>query len=196
MVVKSQPQRIRINQNGCERSTLAQFVTLRRLAEGIKAKQLQAVIIFVNFSKAFDSIYREKLMEIPFAYRLPNKIVDAIIILCKDTLIQLITPDDETDLFEVIAGVLQGDTLASFLFIIALYYTLQEATRNISIDFMLEKRQALGNLQYSSLTQISLMILPCFQTIWNKPSFFYRDWKLQTKPLRCISTARRRNIWN
>ena len=40
-----------------------------------------------------------------------------------------------------VAGVLQGDTLAPFLFIIALYYSLWQSTRNTSIGFMLEKRQ-------------------------------------------------------
>ena len=36
------------------------------------------------------------------------------------------------------------------------------------------------------------MILPCFQTIWSKPSLFYRDQILQTKALGYISTAKRR----
>ena len=40
-----------------------------------------------------------------------------------------------------VAGVLQGDTLAPFLFIIALYYSLWQSIRNTSIGFMLEKRQ-------------------------------------------------------
>ena len=42
---------LRINQNGFRpgRSTVAQIVTLRRLIEGFKAKQLQALITFVDF---------------------------------------------------------------------------------------------------------------------------------------------------
>ena len=95
----------------------------------------------MNFSKEFDSIYREKLMEILSSYGVQKKIIDAINILYKDTMAQVITPDDETNLFEVIVGVLQGDTLAPFLFIIALDYALREATRDTSIGFTLEKRQ-------------------------------------------------------
>ena len=121
---------LRDNQNGFRagRSTLSQILTLRRLVEGIKAKQLPAVFIFVDFSKAFDSIHREKLMEILKAYGIPAKIVDAIWILYRDTEAQVITPDEDTDFFEILAGVLQGDTLAPFLFIIALDYALREAT--------------------------------------------------------------------
>ena len=74
---------LRINQNGfCSgRSTLAQTVTFRRLIEGAEAKQLQAIITLADFSKAFDSIHREKLMEVLSAYGIPKKIADAINIL-------------------------------------------------------------------------------------------------------------------
>ena len=135
---------LRINQNGFRsgRSTLAQILALRRLLEGIKAKQLQAVLTFVDFSKAFDSIHREKLMEILSAYGVPTKIVEAINILYKDTVAQVLTPDGDTEFFDVVAGVLQGDTLAPFLFIVALDYALREATRDTEIGFMTEKRQS------------------------------------------------------
>ena len=55
---------------------------------------------------------------------------------------QVLKPDGETDFFEVIAGVLQGDTLAPFLFIIALDYALREATKDKTTGFMLQERQS------------------------------------------------------
>ena len=128
---------------------------------GVKAKQLLAVITSVDFSKAFDSIQREKLMEILPAYGMPKKIVDAINIL----LAQVITPDRETDIFEIIASVLKGDTLALFLFIIALDYALREATRDTSIGFMLKKRQGSGKPAIFIADADFAVILPCFQTI-------------------------------
>ena len=63
-------------------------------------------------------------MEILSVYGVPKKIVDAISILYKDTVARLITPDEETDLFERAAGALQGDTLALHLSIFALDYAL------------------------------------------------------------------------
>ena len=135
---------LRINQNGFRagRSTLSQILTLRRLIEGINAKQLPAVLTFVDFSKAFDSIHRGKLVEILKAYGIPTKLVEAINILYKDTVAQVLTPDGETDFFDVIAGVLQGDTLAPYLFIIALDYALREASRETEIGFTLTTRQS------------------------------------------------------
>ena len=49
---------LRENQNGFreKRSTTAQIFTLRCIIEGVKQKQLPAVIIFVYFSKTFDFI--------------------------------------------------------------------------------------------------------------------------------------------
>ena len=52
--------------------------------------------------------------------------MDAISILYKDTEAQVITPDGDTEFFEILAGVLQGDTLAPFLFIIVLHYPLEK----------------------------------------------------------------------
>ena len=80
-------------------------------------------------------------MEILTSYGVPTKIVEAINILYKDTVAQVLTPDGGTEFFDVVAGVLQGDTLAPFLFIIALDYALREATRDPEIGFMISKRQ-------------------------------------------------------
>ena len=124
--------KLRINQNGFrqKRSTVAQILTLRRLIEGIKAKKLPAILTFVDFRKAFDSIHRGKLMEILAAYGVPEAIVSVINILYTNTEAQVLSPDGDTDFFKILAGVLQGDTLAPFLFIIALDYAMRIATKD------------------------------------------------------------------
>ena len=82
-------------------------------------------------------IHHGKLIEILKAYGIPTKIVEAISILYKDTEAQVVTPDGDTEFFEILAGVQQGDTLAPFLFIIFLDYALREASGKTHAGFML-----------------------------------------------------------
>ena len=50
---------LRKNQNGFRRnrSTPSQILTIHRVLEGVRAKKLQATILFVDFAKAFNSIH-------------------------------------------------------------------------------------------------------------------------------------------
>ena len=50
--------KLRINQNGfrSKRTTVAQILTLRRIIEGVKANNLPAILTFIDFKKAFDSV--------------------------------------------------------------------------------------------------------------------------------------------
>ena len=127
---------LRKNQNGFrkERSTVGQILTVRRIIEGVKAKNLQAVLLFVDFSKAFDSIHRGKMREILLAYGIPLETVNAIMALYKNSKAIVRSPDGDTDFFTILAGVLQGDTLSPLLFIICLDYVLRT-----SIDPIKEK---------------------------------------------------------
>ena len=71
---------LRKNQNGFRRnrSTTSQILTNRRILEGVQAKNLPATLLFVDFTKAFDSIHRGKMEQILLAYGLPKETVAAI----------------------------------------------------------------------------------------------------------------------
>ena len=66
---------LRKNQNGFRRnrSTTSEIVTIRRILEGAQTKNLQATLLFVNFTKAFDSIHRGKMEQILLAYGRSSK---------------------------------------------------------------------------------------------------------------------------
>ena len=121
---------LRINQNGFRRgrTTVAQILALRRIIEEVKLNNLSAVLTFVDFKKAFDSIHRKKMMKILKAYGIPPNLLNAINNMYTNTRAKVVTPDGETEEFNILAGVLQGDTLAPFLFIIVLDYALRQAT--------------------------------------------------------------------
>ena len=90
-------------------------------------KKLPAAMVFIDFKKAFDSIHRGTLMKIPLAYGIPKKIVNLISLLYINTKAQVLVHDGLTEIFDILAGVMQGDTLAPYLFIIVIDYCMTEA---------------------------------------------------------------------
>ena len=97
--------------------------------EGVLAKNLQATLLFVDFNKAFDSIHRRKMEQILLAYGLPKETVAAIAILYRN--IEVRSPDGDTEYFDIVAGVLQGDTLVPYFFIICVDYVLRTSINKI-----------------------------------------------------------------
>ena len=78
---------LRKNRNDFRRnySTTSQILIIRRILEGVHAKNLLATMLFVDFTKAFDSIHRRKMEQILLAYDLPKETVAVIRILYKNT---------------------------------------------------------------------------------------------------------------
>ncbi|KAJ8347957.1 hypothetical protein SKAU_G00265460 [Synaphobranchus kaupii] len=120
---------LREDQNGFRegRTTVAQIFALRRIIEEVKRNNLTAVLCFVDFRKAFDSIHRGVMMKILKAYDVPPNLLWAIGTMYSGTRAKVVTPDGTSEEFDILAGVLQGDTLAPFLFIIVLDYALRQA---------------------------------------------------------------------
>ncbi|XP_072039241.1 uncharacterized protein [Amphiura filiformis] len=123
--------------------TVGHILALRRLIEEVKAHNLPAIITFIDFKKAFHTIHRGKMLKILRAYGIPELIVEAIGQMYQNTKAKVISPDGETELFEILAGVLQGDTLAPYLFVIVLDFALRIAIdgNEEELGFHLEKRR-------------------------------------------------------
>ena len=70
--------------------------------------------------------------------------MDAIKLLYEDTKAKVLSPDGETELFDILAGVLQGDTLAPYLFVIIIDYVMRKAVGNKAeeIGFRLDNRRS------------------------------------------------------
>ena len=91
------------------------------------------IILFIAFSKVLDSMHRGKTEQILRACSLPKETVAAIRMLYKNTKVKVRSPDGDTDYFVIVAGVLQVDTFAPYVFIICLDNVLRT-----SIDIMKE----------------------------------------------------------
>ena len=81
------------------------------------------------------------MMTILKAYDVPPRLLAAISKLYENTRARVITPDGETEFFQIIAGVLQGDTLDPYLFAIVLDYVMRKTYqgREEELGFHLQK---------------------------------------------------------
>ena len=87
----------------------SRILTIHRILEGVPAKNQEAMILFVDFSNMGQTL---------LTFGLPKETVADIMTLYKNTM-------KTRDYFDIIVGVLQGDTLAPYFFIIRLGYVLR-----------------------------------------------------------------------
>ena len=79
--------------------------------------------LLVSFNA--ELIHRGKMEKILLTYDLPKETVAVIMMLYRNMKIKVCSPDGDTDCFNIVAGLLQEDTLAPYLFIICLNYVLR-----------------------------------------------------------------------
>ena len=123
---------------------MIRILTIRRILEGVRVKNFEATILFVDFTKAFDSIHRGKMEQILLTHGLPKETVAAIMMLYRNTKVKVRSPDGDTDYFDIVAGVLQRDTLAPYLFTICLDNVLRTSIDKIKengFNLTKEKKQ-------------------------------------------------------
>ena len=84
--IKSEIKKILLeNWNGFHRNwfTISQILIICRILEDVRTKNLEATLLFVDFSKAFDSIHWAKMVQILLANGLPGETIAAIMMLYK-----------------------------------------------------------------------------------------------------------------
>ena len=125
-------QILRRNQAGFRkgRSCTQQIHIIRRLIEGALARKLPLFITFIDFKKAFDSINRTIMFAILRHYGIPDKIVSAIKVLYEGSTSRVLLDGKLSEEFKVSTGVLQGDVLAPFLFIIVIDYVMKNSEKD------------------------------------------------------------------
>ena len=130
---------LRKNQNGFwrNRSTTSQILTIRRILVGVRAKKPTGDNIICRFN------HKGNIEQILLAYGLPKETVAVIMIFYRNTKVKVRSRDGDTDYFDIVAEVLQGDTLAPYLFIICPDYVLRTSTDKIKENgFELTKKRS------------------------------------------------------
>ena len=72
--------------------------TIRRILDGVLSKNLQATILFVDFTKAFDAIHRDKIGQFLLDYGLPKETIVAIMMLYSNTEVKVRSLDGDIQL--------------------------------------------------------------------------------------------------
>ena len=71
----------------------------------------------------------------------------------EDTTVKVITTDGETETFKILAGVLQGDTLDLYHYVIVIDYVMRTALicREEWLDFQLRKRKRVPPITFTDM---------------------------------------------
>ena len=100
------------------RSTIGQIISLREMLRYCRGhRRLTLMWLFIDFTKAFDTVSWTFLRAVLLAYRVPVKLVNAIMSLYDGATARVRTSDGLTEPITLGQGVLQGDTLAPYLLI-------------------------------------------------------------------------------
>ena len=101
-------------------------------------------IIFVDFRKAFDSVSRAAITWLLTTYGVPTSLASAILEPYAGSSAFVQTSHGPSEEFSTTSGVLQGDTLAPLLFLIAMDYVLRRSLKE-SDSYVLVPRRSSRN---------------------------------------------------
>ena len=132
------------------RNCLEQIHILRRILGAYHQCHLPLLATLVDFSKAFDSVNTNALFKILRHYGIPCKITAAITAMYTNCSSQLCLGNHFSKAFSITKGVLQGNTLAPFLFIIVVDYILQQTDDSLGLN------PSLGGGHFAAFSNILL----------------------------------------
>ena len=112
------------------RSTTEQLMALRCVIDTCRVTNMTASLVFVDFRKAFDTLHRSSIPVIFSQYNVPICLISDITQMYSDTSACVSTELGPTEWFKTTSGVLQGDTLSPYLFIVLFDYALKKTLQD------------------------------------------------------------------
>ena len=112
------------------RSCVDQIFVMRRVIEEAQEFQKELVVNFVDFEKAFDSVFREALWNIMKEYGIPEKLIIMIRTLYDNFQCAVLHEGKLSPYFLVETGVKQGCLLSGLLFLLVIDWLMKRTTEN------------------------------------------------------------------
>ena len=141
------------------RSTVEQTMALRCILDMCRVSKRMTTIIFVDFSKTCDSIDRRAISIVLSKYGVSELLIANVMQFYIGTSAVVATAHGNTEKFSTTSGVLQGDSLAPFLFITLFDYVLRETLLDnidgFTISLRRSSRSGIRYIQVYAPTSVS-----------------------------------------
>ena len=130
------------------RSTVDQLFSLRQISEKYLEKNKDIYCCYIDFEKAFDSVWQEGIWKALAFFGFPNKIIRLLEALYNKSQSSVRVNGDLTDWFETRVGVRQGCIISPQLFNILLELVMLYATCDSPIGIHIQG-QLVNNLRFA-----------------------------------------------
>ena len=130
------------------RSTVGQLFTLRQIAEKYLEKDRELYCCYIDFEKAFDSVWQEGIWRALRFFGFPQKIINLLQALYSKSNSAVRVNGDLTEWFQTTVGVRQGCVISPQLFNILLEVVMLYATHNVNIGAKIQG-QLISNLRFA-----------------------------------------------
>jgi hypothetical protein len=108
------------------RSTIDNIFIIRQVFEKCHEFNIELHNIFIDYSRAFDSVYRNKIIECLLEYGVPTKLIRLISLTLTDTKAKIKVNNSLINDFKVEFGFRQADPLSDTLFSVAIDSILKQ----------------------------------------------------------------------
>jgi hypothetical protein len=114
---------------GLNRSTIDNTHIVRQIYEKSHEYNTELHNLFIDYTQAFDTVYRTAVIKSPKQFRIPTKLQNLITLTLQNTTAQVRVNNDLTEATDINTGVRQGDPLSVLLFSIV----IDIVTKNLDI---------------------------------------------------------------
>jgi hypothetical protein len=130
------------------RSTIDNIFMLRQIFEKCYEYNIELHNIFVDYSQAFDSVNRNKIIECLIKYEVTTKLIKLIGLTLTISVAKVKIGNHFTKEFKIVSGVKQGDPLSTTLFSIVIDNELKQLDLKENISTRIKQCSAYADDYY------------------------------------------------
>jgi len=140
------------------RSTIENIFIVRQVIEKCHELNIELHNIFIDYTRAFDSVFRDKIIECLNKYEIPNKLIKLITRTLQDTKARVKVNQKYTEKFEITTRVKQGDPLSATLFSTVIDDILKQLELRVNISTRLKQCSAYADdIQITARTEQTMI---------------------------------------